>query len=157
MVDVAYAKAFSEVLEILKHISKEDYEKIPLEIIEIMEDNSKEDYNFSYNPKLTLENQNVSDEARTIIAILFRDYWSTNEQKTKIIQKEKYDQYKENEESKEIYNIDIFKNDEPNNIKISEENKENMQLIVNNKKDNIIKRFFKKIKKYFIINKYKRR
>ena len=29
MISVEYANAYSEVLEILKYISKEDYEKIP--------------------------------------------------------------------------------------------------------------------------------
>ena len=35
MVNVEYANAYSEVLEILKFISKEDYEKIPASKIEL--------------------------------------------------------------------------------------------------------------------------
>lgn len=36
MISVEYANAYSEVLEILKYISKEDYEKIPNSKIELL-------------------------------------------------------------------------------------------------------------------------
>ena len=73
MIDLKYSNAFTEVLEILKYISKEDYEKVPLEMIEIMEDNCSKDYFVEYNPNISLTDQNISEEAQTIIAILFRE------------------------------------------------------------------------------------
>ena len=39
MVSVEYANAYTEVLGILKYISKEDYEKIPNSKIELFETN----------------------------------------------------------------------------------------------------------------------
>ena len=87
MIDVKYQNAFSEVLEILKSISKEDYDKIPSEEISVFEENKNKNYNFEYNPNKTLNEQNVSKEAKYIIAILFRDYWASTEQKAKIIKK----------------------------------------------------------------------
>ena len=35
MADIQYANAYTEVLDILKHISKEDYEKIPKSKIKV--------------------------------------------------------------------------------------------------------------------------
>ena len=61
MVDIAYAKAFSEVLAILKYISREEYEKIPLEIIEMLEDNCLNEVQIEYNPNLSLSDQNFSE------------------------------------------------------------------------------------------------
>lgn len=88
MVNVEYANAYSEVLEILKFISKEDYEKIPASKIELFKLNSNKEYKFTYNPEKTLDEQNVSKRAKAIIGILFRDYWATEIQREKIIKKQ---------------------------------------------------------------------
>ena len=40
MADIQYANAYTEVLDILKYISKEDYEKIPKSKIKVFEENS---------------------------------------------------------------------------------------------------------------------
>lgn len=113
MVSVEYANAYSEVLEILKYISKEDYEKIPNSKIELFETNHNKEYIFKYNPNKTLDEQNVSKIAKAIIAILFRDYWATEIQKEKIITKQNYDRKQLEEKKKERYNSDnFFKNNE---------------------------------------------
>ncbi len=113
MVSVEYANAYSEVLEILKYISKEDYEKIPNSKIELFETNHNKKYIFKYNPNKTLDEQNVSKTAKAIIAILFRDYWATEIQKEKIITKQNYDRKQLEEKKKERYNSDnLFKNNE---------------------------------------------
>ena len=113
MVSVEYANAYSEVLEILKYISKEDYEKIPNSKIELFETNHNKEYIFKYKPNKTLDEQNVSKTAKAIIAILFRDYWATEIQKEKIITKQNYDRKQLEEKKKERYNSDnLFKNNE---------------------------------------------
>lgn len=93
MIDIKYQNAFTEVLEILKSISKEDYDKIPSEEISVFENNKNKNYSFKYNPNKTLKEQNVSKETKFIIAILFRDYWASPEQKAKIIRKERQDEF----------------------------------------------------------------
>ena len=59
-----YAIAYSEVLEILKYISKEDYNKIPQEKLNVFKANASKDYKFKYNPQKTLDEQNVSKKAK---------------------------------------------------------------------------------------------
>ena len=88
MADIQYANAYTEVLDILKHISKEDYEKIPKSKIKVFEENSNKNYNFTYDENKTLDEQNVSEITKAIIAILFRDYWATKEQRYIIIKKQ---------------------------------------------------------------------
>ena len=97
MVNVEYANAYSEVLEILKFISKEDYEKIPASKIELFKLNSNKEYKFTYNPEKTLDEQNVSKRAKAIIGILFRDYWATEEEKQEFRKKDE-EERKLNEE-----------------------------------------------------------
>lgn len=111
MVSEEYMNAYSEVLEILKHISLEEFDKIPKEMIDTFKKNANNEYRFEYNPNKTLKQQNVSKRARYIIAILFRDYWATPYQKERIKQKEKYDLHKMEEKLREKYNTDnLFKN-----------------------------------------------
>lgn len=146
MVNIEYANAYSEVIGILKYLSQEDYEKIPKEKINLFETNANKDYVFEYNPDKTLQEQNVSKIARTIIAILFRDYWATNEQRNKIKAFQNNKRYQIEEENRQKYNKNIFK-DKSNTV--NEENiqqTENMQLVAY--KENIFKRllgFFKKM------------
>lgn len=130
MISVEYANAYSEVLEILKYISKEDYEKIPNSKIELFETNYNKDYIFKYNPNKTLDEQNVSKTAKAIIAILFRDYWATEIQKEKIISKQNYDRMKLEEERKARNNSNnLFKNNEKRIIMDNTEKEEELALI----------------------------
>lgn len=151
MVDIKYANAYSEVLEILKYISKEDYEKIPNSKIELFETNHNEDYIFKYNPNKTLDEQDVSKIAKAIIAILFRDYWATEIQKEKIINKQNYDRMKLEKEKKIKYNSDnIFNNNKKEIILDATEQEQKLDLIeINNikwykKVWNFVTRFFSK-------------
>ena len=147
MVDIKYSKAYSEVLEVLKYIPKEEYEKIPLDIIGLMEDNCLKDYKVEYNPGMTLSEQNFLEETKYIIAIFFRDYWATDIQKNKILLKEQQDAYLENLEKEKKFNTDIFEN-KLKNVEIENKQKENNQLAII-EKDNIFKRIITKIKSYF--------
>ena len=144
MVDIQYANAYTEVLEILKNISQEDYNKVPKEKINLFEQNANKEYIFDYDSNKTLEEQNVSKTARAIIAILFRDYWATDEQRNKIKAFQKNKRHQIEEENKQKY--EVFKN-KANIANIKEiEQAENMQLV--EYKENIFKRilvFFKKM------------
>lgn len=76
-----YAKAYTEVLEILKYLPKGDYEKIPKEKIEFYEKNKDTNYEFSIDPEKPLEEQNISVEANSVIVNLFCDYFASDRQK----------------------------------------------------------------------------
>lgn len=119
MVDLKYANAYSEVLEILKYISKEQYNKIPNELIKVYEENSNKNYYFKYNPEKTLEEQNVLKITKIIIAILFRDYWATDEQKEKIIANQNSNRKKLENIKRENYNVkDVFNKNQMQNTEI---------------------------------------
>ncbi len=148
MVSVEYANAYSEVLEILKFISKEDYEKIPANKIELFKLNSNKKYEFTYDPEKTLDEQNVSKRAKAIIGILFRDYWATEVQREKIIKKQKNDRLILEEQKKSLYDIEnIFK--KRNTCSETEAKEEVTEMVVY--KSNFITRVFNKIKNFFKI------
>lgn len=120
MENIEYAIAYSEVLEILKHIPLQDYKKIPEDKIKLFKENAKKDYEFEYNPNISLKEQNVSKRGRAIIAILFRDYWSTDIQRQKIINKQKKDRLELDEVKKQKYNTDVLFTNKETKTSISE-------------------------------------
>lgn len=150
MVDIEHANAYSEILEILKYLTPEDYEKIPKEKIEVFETNANRDYTFNYDPDKTLQEQNVSKTARIIIGILFRDYWATEEQRDKIIKFQQQERIKIEKEKKKKYNVDIFKKED---IKKQDTVNENItndnNLPMEVKQERFYEKIIKFIKRYF--------
>ncbi len=145
MVNTEYANAYSEVIEILKYISIEEYNKIPKSKIRSFEANANKEYKFKYNPNLTLNEQGVSKRAKAIIAILFRDYWATPIQKEKIIAKQNYDRMQIEKEKQEKYSNDnIFKNKEVNTKTIETNNNSMIKY-----KQSFFSKILKNIKQIF--------
>lgn len=125
MINVEYANAYAEVLEILKYVSKEEYDKIPHSKIELFETNKNENYVFKYYPNKTLEEQKVSKRAKAIISILFRDYWASDLQREKILKKQNSDRKLFEKNKKTLYDVEnIFKNKNNETTNINNETKE---------------------------------
>lgn len=103
MGNVKYAIAYKEVFEILKYIPNADYDKIPSEKIELYKTMQNKNYNFKYDPSKTLDEQDVSKQAKSIIGLLFRDYWATDSQRHKILAKQNYERQKIKEEKAKNY------------------------------------------------------
>lgn len=119
-------KAYVEVLEILKNIPTEEYNKIPNEIILNMKLNADKEYKYIIDNLDNFQEQKMLKETETILAVLFRDYWATEEKRRKILEKEKYDLSILEKEQRKKYNPDdIFKKvkkDEHVNVEISDNN-----------------------------------
>ena len=151
MINNAYAKAYTEVLEIIKYFPEEEYIKIPVEKIEFYKNNMDKDYNFKINPEIDLSEQSISPEANAIMINLFTDYYATEEQKIKIKNILDSNQQKEEQEKRERYNPDnIFKNRNEENKK--EENIIQNEVALVEYKESIFRRFINKIKNIFHIS-----
>lgn len=155
MADIQYANAYTEVLDILKYISKEDYEKIPKSKIKVFEENCNKNYHFTYDENKTLDEQNVSEIAKAIIAILFRDYWATKEQRYVIIKKqreareEQEKQIRERiEQNRKIKEDDIKTIDVSTDLDLDYNYNQGTSLEIY-RKDNILKKIIGKIKDFF--------
>lgn len=105
-----YAIAYKEVLEILKYLEEEDYKKIPEKMIQVFETFCDKEYEFNYDPNLTLDENHISKIGKAIIAILYRDYWASDEERREIIKKENEERLELEEEKRKRYNPDeLFK------------------------------------------------
>ena len=144
-----YPKAYTEVLEILKYMPKEDVNKIPTEMIEMFENKRDKSYLFNVKETDDFADLNILDETEAIFVNIFRDYWATSEQKKKIIEKQNYDKSIIEKEKMEKYNPDnIFKQPEilKNNIDIVENKKETSLVEV---KESLFIKFINFIKNIF--------
>ncbi len=143
-----YHKAYKEVIEILKYLPKESVNKIPKTIIETFEKKQKKDYVFNIDINKTFEEQNLLEETKDILAIIFRDYWATPYQREKIQEKEKYERQKIEEEKLKKYNPkNIFKNKK----NIIEKNEENKNLPIQIKKQKFYEKLINFLKNLFHI------
>ena len=150
MDNLKYANAYTEVLEILKYISAEDYNKIPKTKIKLFETNANYNYCFTYNPDKTLNEQDVSKITKGIIAILFRDYWATDIQKEKIIAKQNYDRRIIQEQKNEFKSNDVFKRKNDFNFKevYNKNTTSNNKLPIEVKKLNFFQKMIELIRKF---------
>lgn len=145
----SYAKACTEVLEILKYLPEEEYNKIPKEKIESFERNKDKEYVFKYNPKIDYTKQNISEKTSAIIITLFRDYFATDRQKNILEQILAQNDREIEEEKKKKYAYEnIFKDTKKEKIENSVEVKKETELIEIEEKS-FIKKIFSKIKRFF--------
>lgn len=107
----SYAKAYTEVLEILSHLSAEEYSKIPQKKINFYKNNMEKNYEYSIDPNIDLSKQYISKEANAILISIFRDYFANDRQKQTLDNLLNQNQKKHENIIKEKYNSDnIFKN-----------------------------------------------
>ena len=145
-VNIEYANAYSEVLEVLNNMSKEDYNKIPKDMLEMFKTNCNNEYQFRYDLNKKFEQQEISKRAKLILAILFRDYWATPYQKEKIIANQNYERQKLEQQKFEKYNPErIFENKRQ---PIIEEIK-NINSMIEVKEEKWYQKIFKLIKNLF--------
>ena len=105
-----YDKAYKEVIEILKYMSQEEREKIPNKMIRMFKEKMDKNHEFKYDESKNFDEQELLIETKAILANIFRDYWSTPEQRERIVAKQDYDRLKVEEQKKEKYNSNnLFK------------------------------------------------
>lgn len=88
-----FNKACTEILEILKHLPEEDYNKIPKEEIEFFEQKKDKNYSFKFNENVSFEEQTILPETNAIIVKLYREYFCTDEKKSIVDRILKFNNY----------------------------------------------------------------
>ena len=141
-------KAVSEVIDILKHSEIEVTQKIPKKFIEFLTKNSDRDYipNIDYSEE-NWENS-IEEDAKVLIALIYRDYIMSEEEKEKVIEEAE----RQEQKIREKYNLDnLFKkNSKIENEKSQDDTEQEVQkslLII--KEEKWCERIINKIKEIF--------
>jgi len=137
------SNAYKEVYIILQELEENEYNKIPSEVIKAIENNMNKDYEFVLDEDLELKEHILLPETKAVLFNLFRDYLATPEQKEKIIKMQNEERQKIDLEKQQKYNIDVFANKKKENI----EPKEEVALVKYN--ENIFVKIWNKIKTLF--------
>ena len=139
---IEYNKRLVEVDEILKHLSKSDYNKIPEEIKEAIEKNKDKTYKWKYDNTKKLKEQDVPDDTIAILSFINMEYLLNEEQK-KFVES----LHKLNENSKLIntsYDTDIFYN------KSNKTTDKSQELVVEKNTQSFLQKLKNFISKLFI-------
>lgn len=145
MISEKYTKAYKEVLEIYKYLPEHERKRIPKEKIEFYRKNMDRNYNFTIDPTIELEKQNISKEANAIIINLFLDYFADDKQKESVKEVLKISEQIQENKKREIYNPEkIFK-------KANEKENTNLEITTNTANASLIEykeSFFTRLKNY---------
>jgi len=76
-----HAQALAEVNVILEYTDKNLVNKIPKRFIEYIIEHKDRDYEVQISNNIPLKNQNVKDETKSIMALIYRNYFCTEEEK----------------------------------------------------------------------------
>lgn len=138
-----YKNGLAEVDMILNYADEESLNKIPESLKKFIREN-KSDYTAQINPEKDLKDQNLLYETKVILAVLYRDFWATKNERKYLHQKEKEELIKLEKIKQEKYSYtNLFQNKNTLN-QINLENRKS--LIV---KENMLRRILNKIKRFF--------
>ena len=147
MIDEVYRNPFKEVYEILENTENELLEKIPTKFMNFIKENMNGNYKTNIQPDVDIDKQLLLKETEAVLSLIYRSYWATDKEKQEFAIKDQQEFIKKEEKKKEQYQgKDIYQVfEERKNInKIAIDN--NLMVI---KKENFIKKFFKKILNIF--------
>ncbi len=113
---------YAQVSAVLNKMRKEDVDKIPQGILDIIDQNKDKEAIINLDPKIPLEEQNLSDESIAMLAMLNYKYWADdNEREALKIQYEENDRIKEKELREKYHTDDIFGNKAKEEARIKKE------------------------------------
>lgn len=142
-------KVLAEVYEILKHLSSENYNKIPNNVINLIKENKDKNYIWRYDTTKSLAEQNISRDTVTVLSYINMEYLLNDRQREFIENLHKQNEEKIEEIKREKYNSDtLFKNSKSN---YSDTNPNTS--LVEYRKEKWYKRFITKIVNLFKRNK----
>ena len=141
MIEECYRNAFKEVYVILENTELTLLAKLPIELINFIKDNMNCDYKTHIQTNINIDKQSLLKETESILSLIYRSYWATEEEKKKFAVKGQQEIIEKQQHFKSIEQI--FKERKNiNNITVG-----NDLMIM--KKESFIKRFFSKVLSIF--------
>lgn len=139
--DESYKQALAETSTVINFMNEDLVKKIPKDILSLIEVNKDKNYKVNILPEVPIYEQNIKKETKGILAVLYREYICDENERKRLKKEEK--EYFERK-----YSVDkLFENRK----KTKEIESKNEIVVV--KKENIIEKLIKAIRKFF----YKKR
>lgn len=142
-----YRKAYKELYEVIKKLSKQEIEKLPNDFIMNIHENMDTDYEFVYDETVGILEQNFMIETKALIIEMYKrflieesqnEYWKSYDKKCfNIIEEEKRKRYNPN---------NIFENTKKEEINLQNRN---MEITLVKVEESFLKKILNKIVKIF--------
>lgn len=110
MITKEYAEAYAEIDEILGYLPEEYVNKIPVKLRKFYKKAKDKEYVSKIDPYKTLDNQDMKPKTKTLLTIIYREYWCNEKERAELDKILIENDKKYEEELREKYNPDnIFK------------------------------------------------
>ena len=157
MVTNEFADASSELIEILKYLPQNEVEKVPQKLRSFFTKVANKNYVTKIDPNKSMQEQEIKEKTKDLIAVLYRNYWCSEEERTSLDKKLIENDKKYEEMLREKYNPDnIFEVKAKEKEEHKEEIKEEKELVENTTQEmikytklNFLQKIFEKIKSFF--------
>lgn len=107
MVDIMYQNALAEVEEILQNTEEELVAKIPNKIRQFIKENRNQEYMTNIVNAEPLNRQSILPETQALLALIYRSYWTTEEEKKEFADRDSIELKKE-EVKQSLYSSNVF-------------------------------------------------
>lgn len=145
-----YHKAFKELWEIIQFFPKSEYNKIPATFVNFIKENMDENYRYTVNHIDDFQNQEMLEETKVLLAVVYRDFLASSEEQKQIIERENNELLQEEKRMQEKYNPNnLFKNKHTNDFENTKENLDQKISLIEVKEKNLLQKIFDKIKNLF--------
>ena len=147
MEDSMYKNAFKEVYDILENTDEELLKKIPTKFMQFVKNNMNLEYKTNIQKDIEIDKQELLKETESILALIYRSYWATSEEKEEFARKSKAEAIEAEKRKQEEFkgkSIDEIFNRKVNIDKVIIDN--NLMVI---QKESFVKRILNKLLKIF--------
>lgn len=147
MVDILYQNALAEVEEILQNTEEELVTKIPNKIRQFIRENRNQEYIAQIVNDKSLNEQDILPETQALLALIYRSYWATEEEKKEFAQKDSIELEKEAKTKQNLHSNSVFDN-KKEVMKVEEKQKEITDIVLV-QKEKWYQRAWKKLCEWF--------
>ena len=138
-------QTFSDISIIIKMMPKSMQSKINPKFINFIENNKDYSYKSSIDKNTPIKNQVLSSNTQTMLALIYRDYLCSDEEREKLLSHEKQELEKIEEEKRKKYKINFEKKNSSQDTSVS-------NALIAYKKENILTKLVNIIKKFLNFN-----
>ena len=144
------AEVATEVIEVLYNSDSSIICKIPYRIIEVLQEKTQEcNKKISFKENVELKDQDISEEGKAILSILYRDYICSEEEKIEVNKIFENNQKQYDEIQREKYNPDKIFQKKDNKISVDIKSEEEEKALIETQKNKWYIVLFEKIKSIF--------
>lgn len=148
-----YKQALAEVNIILENTQEEVKNRLPNSLTRFIKENMDNNHYIKIDKSKSLIEQNISKETKEILALIYRDYLCTKDERKILISQEQQEKMKKEKDKQEKYNIDFDKISEKRKQKniIEKLEEEKQTSLIESSQEKWYKKIINKILNFFKI------